>query len=318
MVIRKIRTNHLHIIKTFLITIVVLLVIWQGLVIYQNQQNTQDPITIIDQENQIGYTSGNIINNNNFPLYTHQLVDSNTTAKSIYLKSTIINLNDFNKRAKVKGEIIESTRKNIIIDVQKIQIDDIVFDWNEYIFLQKELAINIWLIQWSRLIPYDTWISIHFDNTPIITIQTQSCTTRNTSNSVCQSTQNQRSWYEQKIKNSYGYEFIKRNGLRYLEYKEKIHQISFTQEDETELLDILQPLNVWFVVEKYEDAIQEVCDEVISVQESSIQITWNVIEYSEQGLSTLYKESSCNIHINIFLDTIKKVDLPEEESTENE
>lgn len=317
MVIRKIRTNHLHIIKAFLITIVILLLIWQGIVIYQNQQVIQDTITMItDQEEQIGYTSGNIINNNNFPSYTHQLIGNNTTNKNIYLKSTTINLNDFIKQASIKGKISESTRKSIILDVQKIQIDDIIFDWNEYIFLTKELAINIWLIQWGSLFLYDTWISIHFNDTPIITIQTQNCGTENNSNIVCQTAQNQRSWYEQRTENSYGYEFIKRNNIRHLEHKEKIHQITFIQE-EIELLDILQPLNVWFIIEKYEDDMEVICDEIISVQESSIQITWTIIKYREQWLSTLYEESNCNINIDLFLDTTKKVDLSEEESTSN-
>ena len=302
----------------FLITIVILLLIWQGLIIYQNQQNTQDVITIIDQEEQIGYTSGSIVNNNNFPLYTHQLIDNNTTSKDIYLKSTTINLNDFTQQATIKGKVTESTRKSITIDVQKIQIDDVLFDWNEYIFLTKELAINIWLIQWSSLISYSTWILVSFNNTPIIGVETQDCNTINTENNICLIAQNQRSWYEQRIENSYGYEFIKRNNLWYLEHKEKIHQISFTQEEEIELLDILQPLNVWFIIEKYEEDMEVMCDEIISVQESSIQITWAVIKYREQWLSTLYEESSCNININIFLDTTKKVDLPKEESTDNE
>jgi len=317
MVIRKIRTNHLYIIKVFLISIVILLIIWQGLVIYQNQQNPQDAIIIIEQDEDIGYTSWKIINNNNFPLYTHQLIDNTTTQKNIYLKSTTINLNDFIKPATIKWKITESNRKNIIVDVHKIQTNDSIFDWNEYVFSQKELAVNIWLIQWSSLISYDTWISIYFDNTPIFTIKTHKCNTENDS-MVCQTAENQRSWYEQKTQNSYGYEFIKLNNARYLEYNTNIHQITFIQDEETELLDIIQPLNVWFIVEKYENNLQDICDEVISVQESSIQITWNIIKYSEKWLTTLYQENECKVTIDLFLETIKKVDTSKEESTNNE
>ncbi len=144
MIIRKIRKNGIlsgkKIIKRIIILLIVLLIIKS--IQYINNKINNDHSRIVSM--QVGESvafSGYLSVDNNFPYYTHSIID--TDGDKIWLKSATINLNKYKGKVEIVGKIERFLKLVPIVEVDTIKLpnqgliikNNIYYFTNDFLYL---------------------------------------------------------------------------------------------------------------------------------------------------------------------------------------
>lgn len=120
--------------------------------------------------------SGKISTDNNFPNYTHSIVNSEW--KKIWLKSSSINLNAYaDRQVELVGRVKKYFKVTPILEIDAIKIPDqwLIINGNRYFFV-KELVYLDFSTQ-PQLSATKSWadIQVQFDESPVVSIERFVC-----------------------------------------------------------------------------------------------------------------------------------------------
>ncbi len=207
---------------------------------------------------------GNLQIDNNFPLYTHSIIwwDS-----KVFLKSSIINLNQYTWETEIAGNIIEFYKWIPIIDVSAVKFNKqwLLIKWNSYLFVKDLLYLDF--NDQKLLSATKSWsnIIVYFDNNYLFEIERFACSKvikDKDCNDIMQ-------WYIREQKeffNSYRwYSFYKwTEKTRTLFDRSNSFGYLIKIDDDNTLLDIsnmIRIVNKDFVINNKRDLIIEKCNE---------------------------------------------------------
>jgi hypothetical protein len=86
--------------------------------------------------------TGNVIQDNNFPYYTHSIIDANHD--KIGLKSASINLNEYTQKIEIQGKIEKFLKLVPVVEVDTVKIPDqgLIIKGNIYFFTKDFLYLD--------------------------------------------------------------------------------------------------------------------------------------------------------------------------------
>jgi len=177
MIIRKIRKNGIVNVKKLVkraILIVIVVLFIKGISYILNIHATNTGISVSQIGQQV-ILQGRLSPDNNFPYYTHSIVD--TTKNKVGLKSTSVNLNNYSGQVQIVGIVERFLKFTPIVEVTAIKLPSqkLIIKNNTYFFVDDFLSLNFSEQSQLSAIKSGSEITVLFDNKPVVSIERFSC-----------------------------------------------------------------------------------------------------------------------------------------------
>lgn len=253
--------------------------------------------------------SGKIVVDNNFPNYTHSLI--NIEWKKIWLKSSTINLNAYiNKNIELVGKVKKYLKLVPILAVDTIKIPDqgLIISANRYFFV-KELVYLDFSTQ-QQLSASKSWnnIQVLFNESPVVSIERFVCSkilkSRDCTYLISDYIQNNKDTFD----SYWGYTFYKHGTGFWTTFDDNQFGFLFKDISDDMILDIsnmFKIVNKDFVVENKMALIKSNCQNDFA-QLASISSEWTITYHDPYtvvlGLQWLDKKknpATCRITFDV-------------------
>ena len=250
-------------------------------------------------------TTWQIINDTNFPIYTHKFQKDKDI---LYLKSTTINLNFFaNKHIKLAWEVVDSYKNNFIVDVDTIrdQSTKSLIQNNIYTLSQDLLLLDL-SQEYDAYIDFTsgtTNLYIWWEN--IFSVKSFVCSKVNDSQN-CQKIKSNLQWqWVASFRSYYGYTFFKNGDNQWISFNWDNLWYIFTAPIDENLVNIshmIRFIDSEFIKQEKNNITQSACAGSKTVLSSSLELIedLSMIKIKNSILDENNNISKCNITVDIY------------------
>ncbi|MCX6823399.1 MAG: hypothetical protein NTX91_05440 [candidate division SR1 bacterium] len=284
MIIRKIRKDgivNVRKVVKWVIVIAVVLIVLKAMSYLRSSQNNSTGITV-DQIGKEVTIDGYLSPDNQFPYYTHSIVDK--TKDKMGLKSATVNLNNYKGQVEIIGKVEKFLKFTPIIEVTAIKLPSqrVVIKNNSYFFADQFFILDFSDQSQLSAVGSGNEIIVLFDNKPVVTIERFIC-------SKLLKGQNCNILIDDYIKNSKdnftslrGYSFYKHNDTTWTVFAGETFGYVFKNIDDDMMLNLSNMIKLVdenFILANKASQIKDAC--------GATEILSSEVKYKTEGTFTI-------------------------------
>lgn len=289
MIIRKIKKDGIVNIRKLVkwaVVILIVLVVIKGISYLAGNQTDTIGISV-DQVGEEVIVEGRLTPDNNFPYYTHSIVD--ITKNKVGLKSTSVNLNTYSGQVTIIGKVERFLKLTPIVEVTAIKLPDqqLIIKNNTYFFTKDFISLDFSSQPQLSANRSGNEIIVLFDNAPVVAIERFLCS-KILKGKTCATLVDD---YIKQGKDSFvslrGHEFYKHNATTRIVFEGESFGYVFKNIDDDMMLNLssmIKLIDKNFVLKNRNADIWKICS---SSEDPMERIMSSKIKYSVNGTITL-------------------------------